>query len=159
MSIASKTVLLQMRFIGKGAPFCDVTAKSSIDTTNISAYTDAGHAFYGVNTEITPPTYASSKAISRMGAPFRDTAAKPTIDAHYGFSDAGHGFWAQFAGTSVYPAAIRRPIRTGAPFRDTVAKTSINAEDMLYIDAAHPFWVKYAGAPAPFNTTRFFLLF
>ena len=159
MSVPAKTVLLQMRFTRAGAPFVEVTTKPSIDTTNISGFTDAGRAFFGVGAEITPPTYSNSRYPTRMGAPFKWLTTKSTVDASYGRSDAGYPFWVDFAGTSVFPAQIRRPTRMGAPFNDRVAKDIINAEDMTFVDAAHPFWVKYNGAPPPFNTTRFFLLF
>ena len=159
MTIASKTVLLQMRFTRGGAPFADVTAKPSIDTSGISGFTDASHPFFGASVEITPPTYASSRYPTRMGAPFKWLTAKSTIDASYGKSDGGVPFWVDFPGASVFPTQLRSPIRAGAPFRDAVAKDSINAEDMLFTDASHPFWVRYNGAPPPFNTTRFFLFF
>lgn len=159
MTIASKTVLLQMRFTRAGAPFVEVTTKPSINTSGISGYVDAARPFFGVGTEITPPVYTSSRYPTRMGAPFKWLTAKAPIDASYGKSDAGYPFFVEFSGASSFPTQIRRPTRMGAPFRDSVAKDSINAEDMLFTDASHPFWVRYTGAPPPFNTARFFLFF
>lgn len=112
MTIASKTVLLQMRFIRGGGAFAEVTAKPGVDTSAISAFQRQGAPFYGVDTEITPPAYSTARKPVRYGAPFVNVTTKSTIDAHFG-------------------------------------KVSYGA----------PFWVKYDGAPAPFNATRFFLFF
>ena len=156
----SKTVLLQMRFIGMGAPFACVTAKPSIDTTGVSEYIDKGGAFLGANAEITPPTYSISKAPSYKGHPFKNLTAKSSIDASYGvYQHKGHPFYIRFSGTSVYPFIGKYPVKQGAPFKLTVAKSSIDASGFDFIDEGGPVWIAFTGAPPPFNTTRFFLLF
>lgn len=161
MTIASKTVLVQMRFTRAGSVFCDVGAKSSIDTSGISVFINRGSTFFGVSDEITPPTYSSLVFPTRNGMPYLEVTAKNSIDASFGQGKSRQGlpFVVRFAGTSVYPLIIAFATRFGAPFRDVVAKESIDASEHDYFRLGAPFWVKYGGAPPPFNTTRFFLLF
>jgi hypothetical protein len=207
MTIASKTTLVEMRCVRAGAPFANVTAKSSIDTSDISPYISLGNTFFGVSDETTN-TYTSTVRNTRFGAPYQDVPAKSTWDASFGqgrthvgmtftakFSGTstyvstkrstrfgaphqevttkatwdgsfgqgrtrvGTPFVVEFAGTSVFPAAIKEPVSLGAPFLDVVTKTSINAEEFDFYRKGAPYWVKYTGAPPPFNASRFFLLF
>ena len=158
MTIASKTVLVQMRFVRAGAPFADVTAKASIDTSDISGYTYRGSTFFGSNAEITPPTYPSSTAPVRRGAPYNEVTTKATYDASFGQGRTRQGvpFVVRFAGTSIYPAMQRVPIRRGAPYSEVVAKSTINASEFDVTRQGAPFWV---ATGYRYNQPQFFIMF
>lgn len=160
MAIASKTTLVQMRFVSCGEPFINVTTRSDINTSGISSFISLGNTFLGVSNETTN-TYPSSSQPVRQGEPYRDIPAKSTWDATFGQgrSYLGAPFIAKYSGTSVYPTGIQQHVYMGEPFRNVVSKDSIDASGFDYYNLGAPFWVKYNGAPPPFNTTRFFLMF
>lgn len=95
MTIASKTVLLQMRFVRAGAPFCSISAKTTVDATNFD-FVDKGGSFYGVSNEITPPVYTYATRPVRQGAPFRWNVAKSSINGSYGFYNKGEPFYVSY---------------------------------------------------------------
>lgn len=160
MTIASKTTLVQMRFVSCGEPFINVTTRSDIDTSGISAFVSLGNTFLGVSNETTN-TYPSTEQPVRLGVPYRDVTTRADWDASFGQGRVylGEPFRAKFAGTSSYPTMVPSPVWMGEPFRDVVSKESINAEGHDYFRMGAPFWVRYTGAPPPFNTARFFLFF
>lgn len=160
MTIASKTILVDFRRVRNGAVFVEVCAKSSIDTSGISDFVRYGNTFFGVG-NTTTESYPSSVKPVRNGLVYEDVPAKASVDATYGQGRVrlGASFVAEYTGTSVFPLVEVYPVRNGNSFNDTVAKPTINASEFDIVRFGMPFWVKYTGAPAPFNTTRFFLLF
>ncbi len=99
MTIASKTELLQMRYVSKGQPFCNIAAKLSIDAFGSMDFYRRGDAFSGISDEITPPVYPVPKSPVRQGTPFRWNTAKSSINASYGFYDQGHPFYVYYDGS------------------------------------------------------------
>ncbi len=98
MTIATKTILLQMRFIRAGAPFCNIGAKETIDATNFD-YSYKGNTFYGVSTVSDPvPTYPSIPLPVRYGSPFRWSTANVSIDASSDYVTKGTPFYVYYSG-------------------------------------------------------------
>lgn len=154
MTIASKTELLQMRFVSRGQPFCNIAAKTSIDAFGTMDFYRQGAPFSGVSNEITPPIYTYPASPVRQGRPFRITALR---QIRYGGVDRGQPIFSQLPNPT-YPTLIPNPTRQGSPFKWVTAKSSIDASSD-YITKGQPFYVYYGAAPVTFNATRFFIVF
>ena len=159
MTIASKTELLQMRFVSKGQPFCNIAAKTSIDAAGTMDFYRQGDAFSGVSNEITPPVYSYIANPVRQGNAFKLLNAKSTIDSNYGRVTQGQPFYIQ-SSTHSYPVYAVNPVRQGNAFKWLTAKSTIDASSDFYQQGA-PFYVYYSGAAPPviFNATRMFMIF
>lgn len=156
MTVASRTVLMQMRFSRAGAPFCEIGAKSTISQVGV---TREGGAFFPAVAEITAPAYSTTKNPQRQGASLGWATAKSTIDAHYGRTTHGAPFWVLFSGTPAY-TSLKNPQRQGSSFINSTAKSSIDASGFDFTRQGGSYWTLYTGStPPPFNTTRFFLMF
>lgn len=154
MTVPSKTVLLQMRFVRAGAPFCSIGAKTTIDAKNFD-FTDKGGSFYGVSNTETPPIYTYAASPVRQGDPFRIDAGR---QIRFGGSRQGEPIFSQLPNPAYTPYTAN-PVRQGAPFKWNTAKSSINASYGFY-NQGQPFYVYYDGAaPVLFNATRFFSVF
>ena len=159
MTIASKTELLQMRFVSKGQPFCNIAAKTSIDAAGTMDFYRQGDAFSGVSNEITPPIYSYAPNPVRQGAAFKWLNAKASIDSNYGRVTQGQPFYIQ-SGTHSYPVYAPNPVRQGAAFKWLTAKSTIDASSDFYRQG-QPFYIYYGGPPPTiiFDPTRMFLIF
>jgi hypothetical protein len=157
MSLVSKTVLQQMRFVSRGQPFCSIAAKTSI--TDTSDFYRQGQPFFGVETEITPPVYTYTPSPVRQGNAFKWVNAKSTIDSNYGKVLSGQPFYVQ-SSTHTYPVYALSPVRRGDAFKWITGNSSIDASSDYY-QKGQPFYVYYGGTPPPvtFDATRMFLIF
>lgn len=154
MTIASKTELLQMRFVSRGQPFCNIGAKTSIDALGTMDFYRQGAPFSGVSNEITPPVYTYPAMPVRRGTAFRITALR---QIRYGGVDKGQPIFSQLPNPTYTPYAAM-PVRRGTAFKWATAKNTIDASSD-YVIQGQPFYVYYGAAPVVFNATRFFLVF
>jgi len=152
MTIASKTVLLQMRFVRAGAPFCPVTTRTNIDGTD--GWYRQGAPFFGFSDEITPPIYTYADMPVRRGAPFRITAMR---QLRYGGVYQGGPIFSQLPNPTYTPYEIS-PVRRGTAFNWTTTRTNIDAQNFDFYYQGGPFWVDYA-EPSTFDAATFFIVF
>lgn len=152
MSLASKTVLCQMRFTRAGAPFCSVGLKFGIEDV-----TNRGRPFFGVSNTETPPTYPFSTYIIRAGRPFN--ISEFGRDMSYGGVAAGKPFYI-YQTTHNYPTQLRNTPRAGRPFKNLAANANIEGYKDYVLRGA-PYYGVFIGGAAPvsFNATRMFMLF
>jgi len=158
MTVASKTLLQQMRFTRCGAPFCSIAAKTTIDAQNFDFY-DRGGSFYGPANDTTPyyDVYAANPV--RQGNSFKWLNAKSSIDSNYGRVTQGQPFYIQ-SDTHTYPVYASNPVRQGTAFLEITAKDTIDASSDFYRQG-QPFYIYYGGPPPEiiFDPTRMFLIF
>ena len=156
MTIASKTELLQMRFVSKGQPFCNIAAKTSIDAAGTMDFYRQGDAFSGVSNEITPPVYTYIANPVRQGAAFNIVAL---TQIRSGGVSLGRPIFSQLPNPT-YTLYTPNPVRQGAAFKEITGNSSIDASSDFYRRGA-PFYIYYGGPPPTitFDPTRMFLIF